>query len=407
LKTIKRRHTLFGRLLVVFFGAAIAIGVAWVISFKYLSDDSYKKSFNKNIITYTRLIANKMRFDPLAQSVIEKAAGVQIITNRYEIIGLINQKDLHFKRLTSYISVTQPNKTFYILYENNFEFFMIRVVDQTFHPDRVEAIILSFILALIILFFLYKKVQNIFRPVEKIQKMAIEYGKGRFDKLIPVEGDGQLAELTISINDLALRVSSMLNAKRDLLLAIGHELKTPLARLRMQIEMLDGKQPEMVENITEMTSIIDSLLEAERVSHHSDLNKESVNLVSFLQGYKADGITVDASGELIVELDPVRMDLVLKNLINNSLKYSGPNPEIKISLNIANKELWITDNGPGVKSENLTSLTDAFYRPDEGRCRDDGGVGLGLYLVKNIIRAHNGEISFVNMNPGLRVIIKL
>ncbi len=404
---IKRRHTLFGRLLVVFFGAAIAIGIAWVISFKFLSNDSYKKSFNKNIITYTRLIADKMRFDPLAQSVIEKAAGVKIITNRYEIIGLINKKDLHFKRLTSYISVTQPQKVFYVLYENNFEFFMIRVVDQTFHPERVEAIILSLILALIILFFLYKKVQNIFRPVEKIQKMAIEYGKGRFDQLIPVEGDGQLADLTRSINDLALRVSSMLNAKRDLLLAIGHELKTPLARLRMQIELLDEKHPEMVENITEMTSIIDSLLEAERVSHHSDLSKEKVDLVSFLQNYKSYEVSVDATGELELEIDPIRMDLVLKNIINNSLKYSGPSPLIQIVLKNSEREIWITDNGPGVKGDNLNSLTEAFYRPDEGRCRDDGGVGLGLYLVKNIIDAHDGEINFINMNPGLRVIIKL
>jgi signal transduction histidine kinase len=407
LSKLKRRHTLFGRLLVVFFGAAIAIGVAWIISFKFFSDDSYKKSFNKNIVTYTRLIADKMRFDPLAQSVIEKAAGVQIITNRYEIISLINQKDLHFKRLTSYISVTQPNKVFYVLYENNFEFFMIRVVDQTFHPERIEAIILSLILALIILFFLYRKVQSIFKPVEKIQKMAIEYGKGRFDELIPVEGDGQLAELTKSINDLALRVSSMLNAKRDLLLAIGHELKTPLARLRMQVEMLSEEHPEMVENITEMTSIIDSLLEAERVTHHSDLNKEKVDFVHFLQSYKTNNISVEAFGEFDIDIDPIRMDLVLKNLINNSLKYAGTQAQIKISLKIEQRELWITDNGPGVKGENLNSLTDAFYRPDEGRCRDDGGVGLGLYLVKNIINAHNGEISFINMHPGLRVIIKL
>ncbi len=402
----KKRHTLFGRLLVVFFGAAIAIAITWMISFRYLADEPYKKSFNKNIVTYTRLIADKMRFDPLAKSVIEKAAAVKIITNRYEIISQINKQDLHFKRLTSYISVTQPDKVFYILYENNFEFFMIRVKDQEFHPERLEAIFLSVIFALLILFFTYRKVQSIFRPVDKIQKMALEYGKGRFDELIPVEGDGQLAELTKSINNLALRVRSMLDAKRDLLLAIGHEIKTPLARLRMQVEMLEGDKPEMVENIKEMTQIIDHLLEAERVSHHSDLNTQKIDLNDFISQYRSEQTFVDLDSELILDIDPIRMDLALKNIINNAKKYSEENAQINIRLNSKERELWITDSGPGVKEENIKQLTDAFYRPDESRCRDDGGVGLGLYLVKNIITAHRAELNFVNMSPGLRVIIK-
>lgn len=377
-----------------------------MISFRYLSNEPYKKSFNKNIITYTRLIADKMRFDPLAKSVIEKAAGVKIITNRYEIISLINKKDLHFKRLTSYISVTQPDKVFYVIYENNFEFFLIRVTDQEFHPERLEAILIALLMALIILFITYKKVQSIFRPVDKIQKMTIEYGKGRFDELIPVEGDGQLAQLTISINELATRVRSMLNAKRDLLLAIGHELKTPLARLRMQVEMLDESQPNMVENINEMTFIIDRLLEAERVSHHNDLSTQTLDLNNFIKQYESDTTKVITDRELYMEFDPVRIDLVIKNLINNSLKYSVEKPEIVIKLNSTEKELWITDSGPGVKEENLKKLTEAFYRPDEARCRDTGGVGLGLYLVSNIIAAHKGEIEFINMHPGLRVIIR-
>jgi signal transduction histidine kinase len=107
-----------------------------------------------------------------------------------------------------------------------------------------------------------------------------------------------------------------------------------------------------------------------------------------------------------MNIDPIRMDLALKNLINNAYKYSGDNPSIVIKLNSDQKELWVSDSGPGVKEENLKNLTDAFYRPDESRCRDAGGVGLGLYLVNNIVLAHKGELGFVNMYPGLRVIIK-
>jgi len=404
---LKKRNTLFGRLLVIFFGAAIAIVLAWMISHHYLADQPYQKSFNRNIITYTRLIADKMRFDPLAKTVIEKAAGVKIITNRQDIIKTIVDRNLHFKPLTSYISVTKPGLTFYVKYENNYEFFLIRVIDQHFHPEKIDAVIVALIIGLIILFLAYRKVQNIFKPMDRIQSMAIEYGKGRFDESLPVEGDGQLAQLTISINNLVVRIKSMLNAKRDLLLAIGHELKTPLARLRMQVEMLEGDNSALIENINEMKTIIDQLLEAEKVSHHSDLNKEKLDLNDFIKQYafeKRIEVITDTAFEL--EFDPIRLDLAIKNIINNAKKYAPENSLIKLQLNTLNKELWVTDSGPGVEDETINKLTDAFYRPDESRCRDDGGVGLGLYLVQNIVDAHRAELLFINMKPGLRVVIK-
>lgn len=404
---MKKRHTLFGRLLVVFFGAAIAIVLAWIISHHYLADQPYEKSFNRNIITYTRLIANKLRFDPLAKSEIEKVAGVRIITSRQEVIKTIYKKDLHFKPLTSYIAVTKPGHTFYVKYENNFEFFLIRVKDQQFHPEKIDAILVALLIGFIIIFLAYRRVQRIFRPMDRIQKMAIEYGKGRFDKSIPVEGDGQLAQLTISINDLVVRIKSMLNAKRDLLLAIGHELKTPLARLRMQVEMLEGDNKDLIENINEMNNIINQLLEAEKVSHHSDLNKEYLDLNDFIKQYSIDErIIVEEGDSLCLDFDPIRIDLAIKNIINNAKKYAPVDTNIIIKLNSKDKELWITDCGPGVEDQTIENLTDAFYRPDKSRCRDDGGVGLGLYLVKNIVEAHRAELVFVNMKPGLRVIIK-
>lgn len=404
---MKKRHTLFGKLLVIFFSAGIAIVLAWMISHHYLADQPYQKSFNRNIITYTRLIADKMRFDPLTKTVIEKAAGVKIITNRQDIIQTIVNKNLHFKPLTSYISVTKPGRTFYVKYENNYEFFLIRVIDQHFHPEKIDAIIVALIIALIILFLAYRKVQNVFKPMDRIQNMAIEYGKGRFDESLPVEGDGQLAQLTISINNLVVRIKSMLNAKRDLLLAIGHELKTPLSRLRIQVEMLEGDNSSLIENINEMKTIIDQLLEAEKVSHHSDLNKEMLDLNNFIKQYEDDPrIDVSTDEPFDLEFDPIRLDLAIKNIVNNAKKYAPIDSIIKIQLTTASKELWITDVGPGVSDDTISMLTDAFYRPDESRCRDDGGVGLGLYLVKNIVEAHRAELIFINMKPGLRVVIK-
>lgn len=404
---MKKRHTLFGRLLVTFFGAAIAIVIAFFISHHYLSEKPYRKSFNRNIITYTRLIADKLRMDPLGLIKIETSAGVKIITKRKKMARLINRRNLHFKPISPYISVTRPGRTFFIKYDDGFDRFLIRVKDQNFHPENIDTIVATSVAALFILFIAYHLVGRIFRPIDRIQKMAKEYGKGRLDERIPVEGKGQLADLTISINELADRVKSMLNAKRDLFLAIGHELKTPLARLRLQAEMMEGDNQGMIDDINEMTSIIDQLLEAERVSHHSELNTELVNVKELLEKFEEESVEVKAEKMMHARIDPMRMELVIKNLVNNAKKYSGENNKITIELKPDAKQIWVTDQGPGVSEENLGKLTEAFYRPDEGRCREQGGVGLGLYLVKNIVLAHKGELEFVNMNPGLRVIISL
>ncbi len=402
---MKKRHTLFGRLLVTFFGAGIAIVIAFMVSFHYFAEKPYRKSFNRNIVTYTRLIADKIRLDPLGLVKIETSAGVKIVTNRRKMIRMIQKKNLHFKPISSYISVTRPGRTFFIKYDDGFEKFLIRVKDQDYHPENIDAIIISILVALMILFLTYHLVGKIFRPIERIQKMAKEYGKGRFDERIPVEGRGQLADLTVSINELATRVKSMLNAKRDLFLAIGHELKTPLARLRLQVEMLDGDHQGMIDDLNEMNSIINQLLEAERISHHSELNTELVNVKDLVTKFADERVEVNAPKIMHARIDPIRMELVIKNLISNAKKYSGCDSKIKVELKKEARQIWVTDEGPGVSEENLEKLSEAFYRPDEGRCRDQGGVGLGLYLVKNIVEAHKGELQFVNMNPGLRVII--
>jgi signal transduction histidine kinase len=281
--TIKRRHSLFGRLLFIFFGAAIAVVMAIMISFHYLADKPYQKSFHRNIVTYTRLIVDKMRFDPFAKKKIEQQAGVKIIASRLLMARTIAKKDLHFRPIAPSISITKPGRTFFIKYDDGFDRFLIKVHNQQHHPENIDAIIVGIIASLLILLLAYHLVQKIFRPIDKIQELAKEFGEGNLERRLPVDGKGQLASLTVSINELADRIQSMLEAKRSLFLAIGHELKTPLARMRLQLEMLDGKTDPIIRNINEMTTIIDQLLEAERVTHHSELNLEAYELSDFFE----------------------------------------------------------------------------------------------------------------------------
>jgi signal transduction histidine kinase len=117
---------------------------------------------------------------------------------------------------------------------------------------------------------------------------------------------------------------------------------------------------------------------------------------------------IDCDDALVQKVDEIRMELVIKNLISNSRKYA-PESLIKIKAYKDQEKtiIEVSDNGPGVPSKTLDKLTEAFYRPDSARTREKGGVGLGLYLVKNIVEAHQGNLEFFDVAPGFGVRISL
>jgi len=405
-----KSKSLFAQLLIIFFGAGAAIVLSIYLSFHYLADKPYRKSFYRNIVTYTSLIADKVRFDPLARLKIESNSGIKIFSTPIAMRRILKKYHLKFARISPHVSITEPGADFFVKYDDGFDMFIIKVKDQNYHPEKIDAIIIALLIAALIILFTYYRVQKIFSPIKDIQKYTIQYGNGNFDEQIPVGSSGsQLDQLTDSINHMAQRIKSMLDAKRDLMLAIGHEIKTPLARLRLQTEMCDDANPNMVKNINEITKILDDLLEAERVVDHKNLNLEKIELIGFLKCYQGDKVSFKSNvNRLDASIDPVRLDLACKNVINNSLKYAEES-SIDITLNSHedNYELSFRDYGQGVSEDKKDKLTDAFYRPDEARTRDKGGVGLGLHLVKNVIKAHRGSLHFKNVEPGFLVTFTL
>lgn len=404
-----KSKSLFAQLLIIFFGAGFAIIISIYLSFHYLADKPYKESFIRNIVTYTSLIADKMRFDPLARVKIESNSGIKIYSTPISMRKVLKKHQMKFARISPHVSITEPGANFFVKYDDGFDMFIIKIKDQNYHPEKVDAILVALLIAILIILFTYYRVQKIFGPIKDIQKYTKAFGEGNFDQEIPICSGTQLGELTHSINDMAKRIKSMLDAKRDLLLAIGHEIKTPLARLRLQAEMSSDSNSGMIKNINEITAILDDLLEAERVVDHKNLNLDSIDLVGFLGSYENETISFETElDSLKVCLDPIRLDLAVKNIISNSNKYAEGS-KIKIGLELKDDHFLVSirDFGQGVDLKDTKLLTDAFYRPDEARTRNKGGVGLGLHLVKNIITSHKGELILENVEPGFLVLFKL
>jgi len=285
-------------------------------------------------------------------------------------------------------------------------------------PRRVGWVTLSVLLVLTMLAWIY--VHRLLRPLRDIGAGALRFGAGDFAEPIPVRRHDELGQLAEGVNTMAQDIHGMLEAKRGLLLAISHELRSPLTRARVNAELVaEGEHRDaLLRDLSEMRDLISDLLESERlVTGHAALQTESVDLSVLARELVA---TQFAAAPLVLQLDatlppvqadPMRVKLLLRNLIDNALRHSAgaaASPVVGLGIEADGRiALGVRDFGPGVSDEQLQRLAEPFYRPDSARTRASGGVGLGLYLCKLIAQAHGGELRIRRAAPGLDVALLL
>jgi len=253
-----------------------------------------------------------------------------------------------------------------------------------------------------ILLLAYWLLKRMLRPVQDIQAGVRRMGQGELTYRVPVRADNDLGELVGSINQMAADITTMLDAKRQLLLGFSHELRSPLTRARIAGQMLDPSpnQARILDDLDEMERLITDILETERLkASHAPLNRSDVDVRALIDAVIADvapeqiRCTVDDLGR--VSVDEPRLRLLLRNLIANAVRYSAEaanQPELAARRNAERLEISVRDEGPGIDPEHLEHITEPFYRVDPSRTRATGGVGLGLYLARLIAEAHDGEL---------------
>jgi len=269
-------------------------------------------------------------------------------------------------------------------------------------------------------------VRRLLRPLDAIGAGAQRLGAGRFDQPIPLRHrrhPDELDELSGIINTMGRDIHAMLEAKRALLLAISHELRSPVTRARLHAELLPDssevapQRTALLRDLREIADLIADLLESERLAGaHAALQREPTDagalahaVVEELRGRhaRATEICIEVDPRLgTVHVDPARLRLLLRNLLDNALRHgaeAGAAPELHIARTEAGIRIAVRDHGPGVPEEQLARLAEAFHRPDAARTRSAGGVGLGLYLCRLVAEAHGGSLVIRNAHPGLTV----
>lgn len=283
------------------------------------------------------------------------------------------------------------------------------------HPDHKGWWMLAVLL--LVVGIAYVVVRRLLRPLKAIGAGAEAFGRGEFEHRIAIRHEDELGDLAQRFNTMAGQIQQMLDGKRALFLALSHELRSPLTRARLNAELVDEgpARQALLQDLALMRDLITDLLESERLgSGHSALQREPCELNDLVRELVATrfagaGIALDlAEGLPTLALDRLRLQLLLRNLLDNALRHDEAGPvQLRTRRVEAGVELMVRDQGPGVAEAELQRLGEPFYRPDAARSRASGGVGLGLSLCKLIAQAHGAPLRLRNAGPGLEASLVL
>jgi signal transduction histidine kinase len=253
----------------------------------------------------------------------------------------------------------------------------------------------------------YPVVRRITGRLERLQTRVDALGAGDLAARVQVEGCDEVADLARTFNRAAGRIERLVSAQKTVLAGASHELRSPLTRMRMAVELLPGEQrPELraqlSRDIEELDGLIGELLMASRLDALDRLTAtEEVDLLALL-AEEAARTGADASGEAVtIRGDPRTLRRLMRNLLENARRYAGgASVEASVrALPAGGAKLLVADRGPGIAESERERIFEPFYRP-AGAKESDGGVGLGLALVRQIARRHGGEVHYVEREGG-------
>ncbi|MEK0419761.1 MAG: hypothetical protein RIQ65_456 [Pseudomonadota bacterium] len=262
--------------------------------------------------------------------------------------------------------------------------------------------------SLIFLFISIIFLRNQIRPIVLLSQAAERFGKGQFDSDFKVSGALEIRQASYEFERMKRRILKHISQRTAMLSGISHDLKTPLTRLKLQIELLNKNQKlnSLKEEITEMEKMINEYLDF--ASNQYSQPVEKFNIVQLIQNlidksFKKN-IKIKSPKSLIFSGRKNLIRRCIANIINNSQKYAE---NILITCKKIKKTILINidDDGPGIADEHKEKVFRPFYRVDKSRSLKDSNVGLGLSIVEDIVNSHGGTVKLLN-NPkgkGLRV----
>lgn len=253
-------------------------------------------------------------------------------------------------------------------------------------------------------------VRRLTRRLERLQARVDRLGAGELSARVEVEGKDEVASLARSFNRAADRIERLMQAQRSMLANASHELRTPLTRIRMALELMgDDGRPELRErvakDIAELDDLIEEILLSSRLEALNELGRrEEVDLLALVAEEAARAGAQVSGAPVRLQGDARLLRRLVRNLLENARHHAGGSAvEASVSVVAGEAVLEVADRGPGVPEEERGRIFEPFYRPagrSHGARSSEGGVGLGLALVRQIARRHGGDVRCLPRDGG-------
>lgn len=244
-------------------------------------------------------------------------------------------------------------------------------------------------------------------PLRRLSTAVKQVGAGRQPDLLPEDGPEEFVACVRSFNRMAGQVQELLANRTTLLAGISHDLRSPLARMRLALGMIaENPDPALVNrlmrDVDAMNTLISRCLEVgQGLDEHPVRLDLGGALGDMVNEARRDGNTIeyDAEGTCEITLRPLAFRRVVGNLLENALRYGEGKP-VRVELDCSRQEIRILDRGPGIPADKRSAVFRPFFRLEPSRCAGTGGSGLGLAIVMQLVNANNWQISLDNRHGG-------
>jgi signal transduction histidine kinase len=263
-------------------------------------------------------------------------------------------------------------------------------------------------------------------PLNELAAVLRRFGDGDLNARAKSDRRDGIGDLGQAFNQMADRIQTLLDAERQLLQDISHELRSPLARLSVAAELTrsteerDGAVLQIHKEVDRLTELLEGLIQITRVEADpkarklqkvgvDELVREVVEDCAIEANARGCQLQLHGAANLNLEADRELLRRAVENLLRNAIRYSpaGSNIEIDVRGSASNASISVRDYGPGVPVAALSHIFDPFFRVDNSRDMATGGIGLGLSITQRAIHLHHGQIRAENADPGLRVCMEL
>ncbi len=287
------------------------------------------------------------------------------------------------------------------LTDGNWVQFQRRIPEGLFEePTRVLLMLAALLMSVVSMSML--GVRWLVRPLRELRVAAEELGRDIHRAPLLEAGPLEVAETARAFNTMQQRIKNFIDDRARILAAISHDLKTPLTRLRLRMDLLDDEElrARIQSDLGDMESMVGATLDFMRGTESREVSRK-LDLVALLETIQEDardvGWQISVEGQVThpVQARPMALKRCITNLVDNGVRCGG-----KVEVGVEDEgnqvRIRVQDRGPGIPDELIDKVFDPFFRIESSRARHTGGTGLGLGIARNIARAHGGDLILRN-----------